>query len=188
MKHASLAALCGATLLTLAGCGGTDSSTDADASPAAAENSTQADALDISDPWVKAADSGMTAGFGTLSNSSDSDVVVTAAESPAAPMVELHEVVDGDGGMAMQPVEGGFTVPAGGELVLEPGGYHLMLMDLAEPIEPGATVEFTLTMGDGSTTEVESTVKRFTGADESYRSGSDGDAHSGHDDSSHEAE
>lgn len=177
MKRTTLAALLGATLL-VAGCGATDDPDDSgtDTSPAAAEDTTQAANLGVTDPWVKAADSGMTAGFANLTNSGEEDIVVTGAESSAAAMVELHEVVENDdGSTAMRPKVDGFTVPAGGELVLEPGGYHLMLMELPEPLHPGATVTFTLTMADGSTTEIESTVKRFDGADEKYQEGPGGD-------------
>ena len=45
----------------------------------------------------------------------------------------------------MQPVPGGFTVPANGMLTLEPGGFHIMLMGVSAPIRAGAEVPFTLT-------------------------------------------
>ena len=59
------------------------------------------------------------------------------------------------------------SVPAGGSLSLEPGGDHVMLMDLQEPILPGDEVTITLLTAGG---EVETTVvaKEFTGAQEEY--------------------
>jgi copper(I)-binding protein len=48
------------------------------------------------------------------------------------------------GMMTMQPVDR-IEVPAGETVSLEPGGYHIMLLALADPLEVGATVELTLT-------------------------------------------
>jgi copper(I)-binding protein len=140
----------------------------------------------ITDQWVKAADSGMTAGFAHLGNPTDQDLTITAASSPSATAMELHEVVDKDGEMMMQPVDGGFTVPAGGHLHLEPGGYHLMFMGLPEPIDAGEEVEITLTCADGSTTSFTAPAKPFTGAEEEYAGeGMDGMDHSGEMDHDH---
>ena len=122
----------------------------------------------ITDQWVKAADSGMTAAFGQLDNPTDQAVTITAASSTAATAMELHEVVDQDGAMVMQPVDGGFTVPAGDQLLLKPGGYHLMFMGLTGPIEAGDEVEITLTCADGATTSFTAPAKPFTGAAEDY--------------------
>jgi hypothetical protein len=129
----------------------------------------------VTDPWVKAAESGMTAGFGVLANSGAQAVTITAASSPASPTMELHEVVESDGAMVMRPVEGGFEVPAGGSLAMEPGGYHLMLMDLTDPVLPGDDVAFTLTCGDGGTVSYTAQAKTFEGAAEDYEPGMDMD-------------
>lgn len=160
MRTLSRAAILAAIALALAACstGGSDSGTDADS-------------LTITDAWVKAADSGMTAAFGVLENSSDHDITVTAGSSPASPMIELHEVVDS----VMRPVDGGFVIPAGGTLTLEPGGYHIMFMDVPSPILAGDDVDVTLTLGDGSTFDFTATAKDFTGANEDYDGGMDMD-------------
>lgn len=49
------------------------------------------------------------------------------------------------GAMVMRPVPGGLAVPSGRDVVLAPGGYHLMLLALARPLAPGDTFELTLT-------------------------------------------
>ena len=47
--------------------------------------------------------------------------------------------------MKMRPVEGGvIEVPAGGEVQLKPGGLHIMLIKLVEPLENGKTIPLTL--------------------------------------------
>jgi len=54
--------------------------------------------------------------------------------------------MDGDSGgmMTMTPVDR-IPVPANGTATLEPGGFHIMLLDLAAPLEVGTTIEVTLT-------------------------------------------
>jgi copper(I)-binding protein len=111
----------------------------------------------------------MTGSFGTLVNSADQEITITGGSSPVAGMVELHEVVMEGGEMVMQPKPGGFVVPAGGSLTLEPGGLHVMLMDLKEPIAPGTDVPITLTLSNGETLTYTTVAKDFAGGNESYQ-------------------
>jgi copper(I)-binding protein len=68
-----------------------------------------------------------------------------AASSTAAKTAEVHEsYMDANGAMAMRPVEGGLEIPAGGTVELKPGGYHIMLIDLVEPLVPGSKITITL--------------------------------------------
>ncbi|GAA4716386.1 hypothetical protein GCM10023216_00230 [Isoptericola chiayiensis] len=153
----------------LAGCASDAEAGADDAGTEQPEQHMQADALSVTDPWVKAVDEGMTSAFGTLVNDSDTDVVVTSAQTDVAGMVELHEVVtDDSGSMTMQEKDGGFVVPAGGEHELAPGGDHVMLMDLTGPIEPGVDVSITLVTEDGSELEVTAPARSFSGAQEEY--------------------
>lgn len=65
------------------------------------------------------------------------------ATTDAAGAIEIHEtVMNGDGTMAMAGVEA-LDLPSGDTLVLEPGGYHLMLVD-AERLHVGDTIDVTL--------------------------------------------
>lgn len=175
-----LGALALSTVLGACGSEGSDdamSASESSSSPTTPESAvtaaaTEAESLTMTDPWVKSAEEGMTAAFGTLVNSGDSDVTIVSAETDITDMMELHETVQNDdGAMAMQEKDGGFVVPAGGEHELAPGGDHLMIMELLRPVEPGEAVTITLTFDDGSTTDVEATVKAFTGADEEYQDG-----------------
>ncbi|WP_062946999.1 copper chaperone PCu(A)C [Brachybacterium sp. sponge] len=162
------AALAAALLLPLAACS-SDPSDSSGTGGASDGSGTSAEGLTLVDPWVKAAEEGMTSAFGTLTNDTGRDLQLISASTPSAGMVELHETMgDGSGGMSMQEKEGGFPVPDGGELVLEPGGNHLMLMDLAAPLQPGDEVELTLQCEDGTELVVTATVKDFAGAQEHY--------------------
>lgn len=125
--------------------------------------------LTVTDAWAKAADEGMTGVFGTLVNESGEDVVVVAGSTPAAARLELHTTAMGeDGAMVMTPVEGGFTVPAEGEHVLEPGADHIMLMELTGPLQAGDEVELSLETADGEVIEVVAAVRTFAGGQEEY--------------------
>ncbi len=50
----------------------------------------------------------------------------------------------GEGEMVMREVDS-IALPAGVAVALEPGGYHIMLIDLAKPLEVGTTIKITLT-------------------------------------------
>ncbi|MDF9716667.1 copper chaperone PCu(A)C [Nocardioides sp. ChNu-153] len=193
--HLTRAGVAAAAVLLLAGCGNDgssasaaeDTSADAASSSSAAGDDGSATGLTITDPWVKATDEGMTAAFGTFVNDTGADITVVGASSDVAGLVELHEVVAGDGGaMVMQPKEGGFTVPAGGTHELTAGGDHIMLMELTGPLEAGQDVTIDLELADGATETITAVVKPYTGADEEY-AGGDHAEHgddAGHDDHS----
>ena len=157
----------GAALLSiglLSACASDATTTEAATTPAAADGC----ALTVADPWVKAQDEDMTGAFGVFSNPSDADITITSASSPSAGMVEIHEVVDKDGAMVMQPKEGGLVVPAGGSAELKPGSDHLMLMKLPAPIQAGDEVEITVVCDTGGSLTWTSVAKPFEGGAESY--------------------
>lgn len=149
--------------------GGASGGSDRGASGGADGGAASDGALTVTDPWVKASEEGMTACFGTLTNGTAQDLVLSGARTAASSLVELHETTaDGSGGMSMQEKEGGFPLPAGSELVLEPGGNHLMLMDLTAALRPGDEVELILDFEDGTEHPFTATVKDFAGAQEHY--------------------
>ena len=75
-------------------------------------------------------------GYGT-------DDALISASTDVAASVELHETVMGDDQTtSMRPVTS-YPLPADGELVLEPGGLHIMFIDV-DRLEVGSTVEVTL--------------------------------------------
>jgi copper(I)-binding protein len=110
----------------------------------------------------------MSAMFGTLHNTTGSDITVEGGSSPAAGRVELHTTVkNASGAMQMQPAQGGFVVPAGGTHVLQPGGDHVMLMELTGALPNGSQTTVTLRTSSGEVT-LTVPVRAFSGAQESY--------------------
>ncbi|MGX1614016.1 copper chaperone PCu(A)C [Micromonospora chalcea] len=166
------AALIGAAVLaaSVAACGSADATPTATSSAPASAQASAAGVLTIRDPWVKAADKGMTAAFGTLVNDSDADVTITGVSTDVS-RAELHEMAMKDGKMVMQAKPGGVVVKARSQAGLEPGGDHLMLMDLTRPVRPGDQLDITLTFADGRTQTFTAVAKPFTGAQESYAPG-----------------
>lgn len=160
LRSLRLGALSAVVALALAGC----------ASPASPAPATpQAEAFSSTDVWVKAADSGMTAGFGQLRNDGDTDLTVVSATDEATATMELHETVANESGqMVMREIEGGFVIPAGGSIELAPGGNHLMFMDVTSPLHAGEETTITLTFADDSTAEITAPIKEFSGANENY--------------------
>nr|WP_237464771.1 copper chaperone PCu(A)C [Leucobacter luti] len=164
--------------MLLTGCSTTPATSDTNGAAQETSAATAASSFEIVDGWAKAGD-GMTGVFGSLTNSGDSDLTLTSVASPAAAMVELHETVVSGGSSVMREVDGGFVIPAGGSFELEPGGNHIMFMDLPKPLLAGDEVELTLTFDDGSTVETSVLVKDYDGAQENYEDieDSDGGSH-----------
>ncbi len=125
-------------------------------------------ALTVSDGWVKAAPSGMTAAFGTIENPTGKPIRIIGASSTFAPVMQLHEVIDKDGVMVMQQKPGGFLVPAGGSLELKAGGNHIMFVKLRKPIRAGAMIPVILITADGGLLRVTLMAKVFAGGNETY--------------------
>jgi len=168
----AICALAGiSTVLALSGCGG--SSIDAEARPAAtAPRSTAAmSQLTIENAWVKAADSGMTAVFGEIRNTSSSSVTVISATTSASPEAGLHEMAMVAGTKQMRPKKGGFVIPAGTTHVLAPGGDHIMVMGMTKPIRPGDRIDVTLSLADGSTAAFAALGKASSAGKETYAPG-----------------
>ena len=128
-------------------------------------------AMTTKDMWVKAADSGMTASFGMVTNPTAKDIRVIGATSPQySSMLQLHEVVMNSetNSMVMQEKEKGFVIPAGETVMLKPGGDHLMFMGVKKPITAGATIPITLIGSNGEQLKFRALAKVYSGANENY--------------------
>lgn len=89
------------------------------------------------------------AAYGLLVNLSAEERVLVSALTDVAEVVELHEMVMGEGDvMQMRPVEGGIVLPAGSATLLKPGGLHIMLINLNSELPVGEDINLTLTFDD----------------------------------------
>ena len=72
------------------------------------------------------------------------DVLLVSAASPAAGIVEIHEMTTGGGVVAMRSIDEN-AIPAGTTVELKPGGYPVKLFELVRPLAKGDKVPVTLT-------------------------------------------
>jgi len=104
--------------------------------------------ISVSDAWARATMPGQKVSGAYMQIQSDVDAHLISASSPAVPRVEVHEMkMDGDV-MRMREVKA-VDLPKGKTVSLEPGGYHIMLMNLPKPIAAGEVIPLTLVVESG---------------------------------------
>ena len=123
----------------------------------------QAADVTVSDPWVRGTVSAQRATGAFMRLQADQDLRLVAASSPVAGVTEIHEMAMQDNVMKRRRVEG-VALSKGTPLDLKPGGYHVMLMELKQPLKTGEQVPLTLTFEDRAkgktfTKEVKATVQ-----------------------------
>lgn len=111
--------------------------------------------ISVTDAWARATMPGQKVSGAYMQITSDADARLVGASSPAVPRVEVHEMkMDGDV-MRMREVKA-VELPKGRTVALEPGGFHIMLMNLPKPIAAGETIPLTLVIeSDGKRQTVE---------------------------------
>lgn len=111
----------------------------------------------VDDPYARAATPMAKSGaaFMAIMNQSDEDDRLVSASSDVATRVELHTHIEEGGVMKMTHVEEGFEIPAGGMLMMERGGKHVMFMGLKEPFEQGKMIDVTLTFENAGDVRVQ---------------------------------
>jgi copper(I)-binding protein len=97
----------------------------------------------VKDPWVRGTVAQQKATGAFMNITSASGGKLLSASSPAAGVVEIHEMVMDGSTMKMRAVPA-LDLPAGKAVELKPGGYHVMLMDLKAPLAAGQSVDVTL--------------------------------------------
>ena len=103
------------------------------------------DTLIISDAWVRATPPGkmMTAGYASLENVSKEIITITGVSAEAAGHTSLHETRIERDRSTMRPVAR-LSIEAGERVSLKPGGLHIMLMKLSEPLTDGQSIDICL--------------------------------------------
>lgn len=122
------------------------SDSSAQAHPGHAGAASASGDVTVRDAWARAMLPGQPAGGGylTIDNGGTQDDRLLSVSSPAAGRVEVHMMEMKDNVMVMRPIDGDLTVPAGGTVTLEPGGLHIMFMQVRTPFREGTVVPATL--------------------------------------------
>jgi len=104
--------------------------------------------VEVSGGWVRRAVPGQSGTGAFMTLRAAAPLRLVGVTTPVAGVAEVHEMkMEGDR-MNMRAVEGGLPLPAGQDVALKSGGYHLMLMDLKQPIPDGASVPLLLQFVD----------------------------------------
>lgn len=103
------------------------------------------------------------AGYATITNAGAQPDRLLGADTQVAGKVEIHLMRHENGLMTMRPLSDGVEIPAGGTLELQPGGVHLMFLDLIRPLKPGETFPVTLDFQHSGPVEAEFTVRPAVG-------------------------
>lgn len=103
-----------------------------------------------------------------LTLTAPSDDRLTGVSSPVAGRVEIHESRMESNMMMMRELREGLLLPAGQPVELKPGGNHIMLMAVAEPLKAGDTVALTLTFASAPPLEVTAAVGQPAAADSGH--------------------
>jgi copper(I)-binding protein len=111
--------------------------------------------LRIGHPFARATPPGARAAgaFLTVENKGSTPDRLIAASSPVAGVVEVHEMAMDGGVMKMRAVPA-IEIKAGAKVELKPGGYHVMLMDLKQPLKNGDRFPLTLNFEKAGKIEV----------------------------------
>lgn len=122
-------------------------------------------AITINHPWARATPQGATVGAGylTLTNTGTAPDRLVGASAAAAGHVELHEMSMTDGVMRMRPVKDGIELKPGQTVEFKSGAFHLMMVDLKQPLQQGQRVKGTLTFEKAGSVDVEFAVEAIGG-------------------------
>ena len=124
--------------------------------PAAAFAADSGSHIVVQNPWARAsaAMSGNGAAFMTITNDGTAPDRLVSAASPVCEMAELHTHLMEGGVMKMRQIDG-VDVDPGTPTVLQPGGLHIMLMQLKTPLKEGGSFPVTLTFAKAGAVTVD---------------------------------
>jgi periplasmic copper chaperone A len=121
-----------------------------------------ANSLTVEDLYIRATppNSKNTAAFMVIKNSAQKDIKLLAIDTNIADRVELHHHVMEAGLMKMRRVKE-LAIKPGGLVSLQPGGYHLMLFNLQQPLKEGQSVTLSLSFDNGQQLILDAPIKKI---------------------------
>ena len=142
---------------------------------ACSSDDSSGDPVAVNDVWTRVTAPTATTGAVYMKlESADGDRLVSASVPTAiAAKTEIHETVGGESMegatgegsdmpeamMGMRQLEDGLELQAGEEVSLEPGGYHVMLLELEQPIAEGDKIPVTLMFENAGEVQVEAEAR-----------------------------
>ncbi len=118
-------------------------------------------AIRVEEAWARpTAGSGPGAAYLSIRNDGDQADRLLGARSACCATIEIHHTQVSEGRMSMVPIENGIAFAPGATVELKPGGYHLMLFELIEPLRIGMRFAVTLEFEQNGEIPVEIEVRR----------------------------
>lgn len=132
----------------------------------------------VENAWLRPAVAGQSGTGGFARFTSGQGVTLVGVASPVAAVAEIHEMAMDGEVMTMRAVES-LALPAGKAVELKPGGHHLMLMQLKQPLAAGSSVPVTFKFkaADGKVSEQRVDFKVSATAPAAASGGSHGHQH-----------
>jgi copper(I)-binding protein len=117
--------------------------------------------IQVGNPWTRATPKGsaVAGAYMTISNKGTVSDRLVGGSSAVAGQFEVHSMVMEQGVAKMRPVEGGLEIKPGETVELKPGGFHVMLTGLKQPLEKGQKVKGTLEFEKAGKVDIEYTVE-----------------------------
>jgi copper(I)-binding protein len=113
--------------------------------------------VEVTRAWARATPGKSTIGTAYATVTAPAGDRLIGAATPVAGVAQIHQHTMENGVMKMRQVDA-VPLPAGQAVVLSPGGYHIMLMDLKAPLVAGQSFPLTLTFEKAGTVETDVTV------------------------------
>ena len=113
--------------------------------------------LQISQPWSRpwAWRATVAGAYLKITNNGTTPDRLVSGSSPVAGRFEVHEMTMDNGVMKMRPLKGGLEIKPGQSVELKPGSYHIMLLDLKQPLQKGEHLKGTLTFEKAGSVDVD---------------------------------
>ncbi|WDI31658.1 copper chaperone PCu(A)C [Hyphococcus flavus] len=131
------------------------------------QNDCSSDSITVSEAWARPGQN-MSAAYLRICNGADSPDKLVSASFNGADAVELHTTtLDEEGVARMAPMTDGLELPTGSEVVMEPGGAHIMFIGLTSAIEEGDEPVLSLKFENAPPVEIALEVRQSDSASHS---------------------
>jgi copper(I)-binding protein len=127
--------------------------------------------IEIDHPWSRATPKGamVAGGYFKVKNAGAVSDRLVGGSSQAGGRFEIHEMTMEGGVMRMRALRNGLEIKPGQTVELKPGSFHVMILDLKKPLQPGERFKGTLTFEKAGSVDVEYVVEAMGGASGEHR-------------------
>jgi len=115
--------------------------------------------VSVQSAWARATVQGQKATGAFMTLTAKTATTLVGVSTSVAGVAEVHEMKMDNNVMQMRALPDGLALPAGKSVALQPGGFHLMLMDLKLPLQKDTTIPLTLRFKDAKGVESSLDIK-----------------------------